>query len=216
MNEEKRPFYKKWWLWLVIVIAVIWIIFGGEEETDDGEVDTRKQTVEQQLAKQGDMIDNQLTDEEDEPTESEIHSEDDTKRDTVTSDLPAGSEIIGKKVSKVNEVLGEPESREETDFRLSGTETTVPAVQTIYQKGTFEMLYIEGTAQRVTYTPADAIAYDKATINELLNELGLESGIISLNDFVTKAHAEGVHDVSVYNKDGNIHYVYIIVEEKYK
>ena len=33
-EKVKKPFYKKWWVWLLAVIVVIGIAVGGEEDTD--------------------------------------------------------------------------------------------------------------------------------------------------------------------------------------
>ncbi len=36
------------------------------------------------------------------------------------------------------------------------------------------------------------------------------------NDWVTRGTADGIHEISIHQQGGNIHYIYFIVDEKYQ
>ncbi|SET16199.1 hypothetical protein SAMN05216389_106109 [Oceanobacillus limi] len=208
MGKAKKPFYKRWWVWL-IAIVLLWIIFAGADETEEEDVET----ADQEMVEDGegqDVEDDKSVKEDEEKEEDSINEEDGA------SAVPNMNNIMDKSEQEVEGVLGEANSREETEFRLSGTEDRVPAITSTYQDGTVEVMFVEGTAQRVTYTPPQSIDYNENEIDQLLTDLHIDATITFENDFVTRGESENAHEVSINNNDGNIGFVYIVVDEKYQ
>ena len=51
-EKVKKPFYKKWWVWLLAVIIIGSIASGGEEETASTDTDTKAETASTEPAKE--------------------------------------------------------------------------------------------------------------------------------------------------------------------
>ncbi|WP_087972765.1 DUF4352 domain-containing protein [Oceanobacillus rekensis] len=54
-EKVKKPFYKKWWVWLIAIIVVIAVTGGGDEETatTEAEADSKETTTSGEAEKQG-------------------------------------------------------------------------------------------------------------------------------------------------------------------
>lgn len=48
----KKPIYKKWWFWLIIVVLVIGIIGSGEEGNETEELQQQKETITETVEKE--------------------------------------------------------------------------------------------------------------------------------------------------------------------
>jgi len=127
------------------------------------------------------------------------------------------NEIANKTSEEVNEILGEPTNQQNTKFSLSGTDKTVPAIKSTYHDGEFEITFIEGTAQRITYTPKEEIKVPNFA-EELLEKVGLEKTMPDYdNEFTTRWEGiEGFYEVSIMKEEENVSYLYFIVNEKYQ
>jgi hypothetical protein len=127
------------------------------------------------------------------------------------------NEIANKTTEEVNQMLGEPTNQQKTEFRLSGTDEIIPAIKSTYHDGEFEIMFIEGTAQRITYNPKEEIKVPDFA-EELLEKVGLEKTIPDYdNEFTTRWEGiEGFYEVSIMKEEGNVSYLYFIVNEKYQ
>ncbi len=125
-------------------------------------------------------------------------------------------EILGKSEEEVKKLLGEPSSREEQNFRLSGTETRVPAVSAVYQDGALDIMFIDGKPVRISYTPKEPGAYPD-DIEKTFASIGFEGAKVGdRTDLAALVTVDGLFSAKVFNNGGKVEYAYLITEEKYK
>lgn len=86
-TKVKKPFYKKWWVWLIAIILIIAVFSEGEEETDTPETETAAQATAEE-DKDEEVAEEEVT-EEDEEAETE---EDD---DDASLEISAGTYKVG-------------------------------------------------------------------------------------------------------------------------
>lgn len=128
--------------------------------------------------------------------------------------------IAGKSESEVNKLLGQPNSTEKSNFRLYGTERSVPSVTSIYrngENGEIEITFIEGKAQRITYTPLKKMEFPKKP-ESLPSLFGLNASIPSSENELstTWLYLDGLYSLQAFKNGNSLDYIYIIVDEKYK
>lgn len=134
--------------------------------------------------------------------------------------------IAGKSEADVEALLGKPTETETGEWTLMPSEDKTPFVRHVYaaEIGTVDVMFIEGKAARIevkpkeTFTfPDDAIKAMRAAGLTVEDGLEPESGAPHFLDFVG---IDGVYAVRVVKdlegNPGNIGYVKIVTEERYK
>jgi hypothetical protein len=198
----KKSIWKKWWVWVVVLIVLggIGKLFGDEET----EIDISTPPV-----VQTESITEGATE------DLKVIKKEESKEEVVKVEVNI-NEIINKSEDEVNSKLGKPSSREEKEFRLSGTETKVPAVTLVYLDDSLEVMFIEGSPQRITYTPNEELKYPE-DIEKAMAKLGfIDEEIGDQTDLVTVIELKGLYDARIFNNQGKVNYIYLIVSEKYK
>jgi hypothetical protein len=201
-EKGKKSIIKKWWFWVfaIIIFAVIANRMDDEEEAVSKEpakettapVQKEEETIQEDAEK--------VELEEQEPEEETLF---DVKS------------VAGKSEEEVLAILGEPDYSEDTEFRLSGSDTKVSAKTIVFGGGSIEVFVIDDTAQRITYTPGESIS---AKSKKVLGFVGLsKSSPDNTNDFQDEwLDKDDLYKVQV-NKDGNdVSFFYFIVDEKYE
>lgn len=83
---EKKPFYKKWWFWLIIVFLFLGGIFGGDEEADKSNENVETEAETAQVANVEETANNEADEKaeneqkEKEKAEAQAKAEEDAKR----------------------------------------------------------------------------------------------------------------------------------------
>jgi hypothetical protein len=225
---HQKPFYKRVWFW-VIVIIVFSVIGALNKDEEVGDNNVQVTSISNDNAGKG------------EPTEVDTDLAATAKANDVaeTSTRQIGSnavmsavepdkelqvisdifEVVRKDEKTVDKWFGAPSSREEGDFRLAGTETKVPAVTSYYKDNQYEIVFIDGVAQRITYTPSEIIGweYNEEHLHDFLYSMGLgELEPVQDTDTVKVYKHPDLYDLRIFNNSGKISYLYIIADEKYQ
>lgn len=219
-NSTKKPFYKKAWFWGIIIIFGI---IGAIQDKDTTVTDQNESTLTESNQKSDKAIETTepiIPEPKTENTETEsntVKSKVEPDKDLmVISDL---FEVIRKDEKTVDEWKGSPSSRKEGKFRLSGTETKVPSITSLYEEDDLEVVFIDGKAQRITYTinPIIGWKYDEKSIHDFMYSMGLgDAEVVESTDKVTIYKHKDLYSVQVFNDNGNLGYLYIIADEQYK
>jgi hypothetical protein len=199
---KKKPLFKRWWFWAFAIIIFAVIANGTDEEKETVSKEPAKETA---APVQKEEKTNQDDKEKVEPE----------KQETEEKPLFDVKSVAGKSEEEVLAILGEPDFSEDTEFRISGSDTKVPAKTISFGSGSIEVFLIEGTAQRITYTPVESIS---AKSKKILEVVGLSKGSPdNTNDFQDEwLDKDGFYKVQV-NKDGkSVTFYYFIVDEQYE
>jgi hypothetical protein len=200
--KGKKSIIKKWWFWVFAIIIFAVVANGTDDEEEAVSKEPAKETS-APVQKEGEAIQDDT-----EKAESE-------KQETEEKPIFDVKSIAGKSEEEVLAILGEPDFSEDTEFKLSETDTKVPAKTIVFGGGSIEVFLIEGTAQRITYTPEESIS---AKSKKVLESVGLsKSSPDNTNDFQDEwLDKDDLYKVQV-NKDGNnVSFYYFIVDEKYE
>lgn len=100
-EEGKKPFYKKWWVWVLAVIIIIAIASGGDEETNDtateGNEDVTNNAAENNALNTED--ENEAAEDQEDTTEPEDTEDPDEdlqeQENTETEKIEAGTYKVG-------------------------------------------------------------------------------------------------------------------------
>ncbi|BFT69551.1 hypothetical protein [Paenibacillus sp. P36] len=129
-------------------------------------------------------------------------------------------DVIGKTEAEVIDWKGEPEETRKSEFRLSGTNIKVPAKTLVYSKfGDYEYFLVDGKVQRFTYTtnPNIVWGFEEKNLHDFMYNFGLKDAkLVEKNEKVAVYKHDKLYDIRVFNDGGNISYLYIIADEKYK
>ncbi|MEH7514256.1 hypothetical protein V7146_16200 [Gottfriedia acidiceleris] len=187
----KKPLWKKWWVWLITIIVLggIGNIFGGDEVP-----------VSKKEAK----------------SVTNVEKKEKPKKEKNIQAVVNINSILNKSENDVNGILGNPSNREEKEFRLSGTETKVPAITSLYKNKALEVMFIKGAPQRITFTPNEDLKYPK-NIKKAFEMLGFKNVKVgNQTDLATDVKLDGVYNAKIFNNQGKVDYIYLIVNEKYQ
>jgi hypothetical protein len=201
-DKKKKSIFKRWWFWAFVIIIFAVIANGTDDE---------EETVSKEPAKETAAPVQEDKDADQENTEK-VEPE---KQETVEEPLFDVKSVAGKSEEEVLAALGEPDYSEDTEFRISGSDTKVPAKTISFGSGSIEVFLIEDNAQRITYTPVESIS---AKSKKILEVAGLSKGSPdNTNDFQDEwLDKDGFYKVQV-NKDGkNVTFYYFIVDERYE
>lgn len=96
--KVKKPFYKKWWVWLIAVILIIGIFGGGDEEpseTESAAALDREEAGEENEDKETSASETEVTEEETDQEEEEPEEEQEDK----SAEISAGTYKVGEDIS---------------------------------------------------------------------------------------------------------------------
>jgi hypothetical protein len=201
-GKMKQSLFKKWWIWVIAIIIFAVIANGIDDEEDTASNVPAKETA----APIQEKVDAKHEDTDKVETE---------EPETVVEPLFDVKSVAGKSEEEVLAILGEPDYSEDTEFRLKGTDTKVPAKTISFGSGSIEVFFIESTAQRITYTPTETISIKSKEVLELvgLTHSSPDNSNEFQDEWLDKAD---FYKVQV-NKDGsNVSFYYFIVDEKYE
>src|SRR4030095_13950392 len=159
-SNKNKPFYKKTWFWGIVIVLIVVGAMQDKATTETNQVEN-KNTLAEDNTKNSETT-QAIASEIEPPKETPKTAEQATTEKSevepdkdlmVISDL---FEVIKKDEKTVDEWLGSPSSSEEGKFKIYGTETKVPSVTSIYKDKNYEVIFIEGKAQRITYTASVA------------------------------------------------------------
>lgn len=217
--KRKKPVYKRVWFW-VVAVMVFFMIVGNLAGNDDGNGNPAS-NADNEVAATATLTPDPVVEtaapDAPENYEEDMSALEPDKKLMIISDV---FDVIGKTETEVIDWVGEPEETHESKFRLSGTDTTVPAKTLIYSKfGDYEYFLVDGQVQRLTHTtnPNNVWRFEEKSLYDFMYTYGLKDAkLVEKNEKVAIYKHDKLYDIRVFNDGGNISYLYIIADEKYK
>lgn len=219
-NEErelmKKPWFKRWYVWVVALIFVAVIVGNNEKEVSNPAVDSTQVSTKASTEISSPPATQEASKE---PTELET-------KESKVSEIFNIKDVALKSEDEVNQVLGAPSDTETGKWGLRGTGTgtdwdKVDYKMNYYKEDKIEIMFIEGKAVRIRLNLNENEYLKEDELKENLAYVGLP--VVELDPPVNEVqkafyvkNLEGIYQVQigewVGTKDG---YVLVITEEKY-
>lgn len=132
------------------------------------------------------------------------------------------NDVADQDVGNVKNVLGEGKLTDSGTFRLLDGE--IASKETYeFRNGTVEVMFLDGIAGRITITPEKQFSFKENDVEMAFKTYGLPVWMSDQQNenamhftSVGSIAGDGLYEVTVFNDNGKVDYIYIITNEEFK